>query len=91
MTTNVDITAAKICEKKSCDNRLACDEIIHFDSDEFEHGEPKSIETLKKLASFVNKEVPLEKKYVSDIPIGYVDAGQHNEIKGMLTPIRRCT
>ena len=50
------------CEKKPGDKRPACDEIIHFDSDEFEHGVPKSIETLKKLGSLVNKEVPPEKR-----------------------------
>ena len=47
-TPSIDITATKICEKNPDNKRPVCDEIIHFDSDEFEHGEPKSIETLKK-------------------------------------------
>ena len=81
-TPSIDITAAKICEKKPGDKQPACDEIIHFYSDEFEHGKPKSIETLNKLDSLVNKKVPPPEKkigmgFATDIPspaIGYVNA-----------------
>ena len=81
-TPNIDITATKICEKKPGDKRAACDEIIHFDSDEFEHGEPKPIETLKKLGSLVNKEVQSEKSPPPTIK--YISAVSHDE---MLKPI----
>ena len=80
--TFLEVIATNICEKKPGDKRPHCDEIIHFDSDEFEHGKPKSIETLNKLDSLVNKEVPPPEKkigmgFATDIPspaIGYVDA-----------------
>ena len=66
---------SKICEKKSVPQ--PCDEIIHFDSEEFaDGGEPKSLETLKKLHKLINKEVP-EKKIgmgtaIPSPAIGYV-------------------
>ena len=37
-----------------------CDEIIHFDSNEFEDGgNPKSLDTLNKLNQLINKEVSI--------------------------------
>ena len=53
---SIDITTSKICEKKAGEKRPFCDEIIHFDSDEIVDGEPKSLKTLKKLNTLINKE-----------------------------------
>ena len=44
---NVDITTSKVCERK-VGKQPHCDEIIHFSSNEFKDGEPKSLETWNK-------------------------------------------
>ena len=77
--SSIDITASKICKKNAREKQPHCDEIIHFDSDEFQDGEPKSLETLKKLTQLVNKEVPAKKigmgtAAIPPPPIGEVDA-----------------
>ena len=76
MMVQADVTASTICEKKA--GPPHCDEIIHFDSDEFQDGEPKSLETLKKLNQLVNKEVPTKKigmgTVIPSLPIGEANA-----------------
>ena len=78
-----EITTSKICKKKAGEKRPPhCDEIIHFDSVEFEDGcNPKSLQTLNKLNQLINKKVSIgmgtttPAAVVPSVPaIGYVSA-----------------
>ena len=75
----------KICEKKVREKQPHCDEIIHFSSNEFKDGKPKTLETLNKITELVNRELsppllPAEKKIGMGVDnilaapaIGFVD------------------
>ena len=44
----------EICDKRRKEKQPDCDEIIHFSSNDFKDGQPKSLETLIKLNDLVN-------------------------------------
>ena len=63
----INVAASKIiCEKKVGEKQPHCNEIIHFNSNEFKDGEPKTLETLNKITKVVNSElsplIPPKKK-----------------------------
>ena len=82
----IDIAASKIiCERKVGEKQPHCNEIVHFNSNEFKDGEPKTLETLNKITKLVNSElsplIPAKKKIGMGVDtilaapaIGFVDA-----------------
>ena len=58
MNPSINVTTTKICEKKVGEKQPHCNEIIHFSSDEFKNGKPKTMETLNKITEVVNRELP---------------------------------
>ena len=47
-----------ICKKKAREKQSHCNEIIHFNSNEFTDCKPKTLETLNKITELVNSELP---------------------------------
>ena len=69
---NVDITTSKmIYKKKVGEKQPHCNEIVHFSSNDFKDGKPKTLEILNKITELVNSELPpfflLKRKLVWDL------------------------
>ena len=80
MNPSINVTTTKICEKKVGEKQPRCNEIIHFSSDEFKDGKPKTLETLNKITELVNRELPPHSLLPAEKNIGMGTSNNNNDI-----------